>query len=143
MGLAGPRHVAAEAIAMSAVVVQAEATAMSAVVALEVAIAMGAVADLEAVTALSAGVALAVEEIVLNVAAALVAGIVSSAMALRGIAVTGLIPTAGPADGLIALLVITALIVVVARIAPTAVAVQLPVMAAPKATSSANRKPKA
>ena len=84
MGLAGPRHVAVEAIATSAVVVQAEATAMSAAVALEVATAMGAVADLEAVTALSAGVALAVEEIVLNVAAALVAGIVSSAMALRG-----------------------------------------------------------
>ena len=131
MGLAGPRHVAVEAIATSAVVVQAEATAMSAAVALEVATAMGAVADLE------------VEEIVLNVAAALVAGIVSSAMALRGIAATGLIPRVDPADGLTALLVITALIVVVARIAPTAVAVQLPVMAAPKATSSANRKPKA
>lgn len=143
MGLAGPRHVAAEAIATSAVVVQAEATAMSAVVALEVATAMGAVADLEAVTALSAVVAPAVEAIVLNVAAALVAGTVSSAMVLRGIAATGLIPRVDPADGLTALLVITALIVVVARIAPTAVVVQLPVMAAPKATSIANRKPKA
>ena len=128
---------------MSAVVVRAEATAMSAVVALEVATAMGAVADLEAVTALSAGVALAVEEIVLNVAAALVAGIVSSAMALRGIAATGLIPRVDPVAGLTVLGVTIALIVVLVRIARTAVVVQLPVTAALKATSIGNRKLKA
>ena len=142
MGLAGPRLAAGEAIATSAVVLQAEATAMSAVAGLEAATATDVVADLEAVTALNAVVALEVE-IVLKVAADLVAVTVSSAMGLRGIAATGLIPRGDPVAGLTALGVTIALIVVLVRIARTAVVVQLPVMAALQATPIVNRKLKA
>ena len=118
MGLAGPRLAAGEAIATSAVAD------------LEAATASNAVADLEAVTALNAVVALE-------------AVTVSSAMGLRGIAATGLIPRVAPVAGLTALGVTIALIVVLVRIARTAVVVQLPVMAALQATPIVNRKLKA
>ena len=118
MGLAGPRLAAGEAIATSAVAD------------LEAATASNAVADLEAVTAL-------------NAVADLVAVTVSSATGLRGIAATGLIPRVAPVAGLTALGVTIALIVVLVRIARTAVVVQLPVMAALQATPIVNRKLKA
>ena len=118
MGLAGPRLAAGEAIATSAVAALEAATASNAVAALEAATVLNAVADLEAVT-------------------------VSSAMGLRGIAATGLIPRVAPVAGLTALGVTIALIVVLVRIARTAVVVQLPVMAALQATPIVNRKLKA
>ena len=118
MGLAGPRLAAGEAIATSAVAALEAATVLNAVAALEAATALNAVVALEAVT-------------------------VSSAMGLRGIAATGLIPRVAPVAGLTALGVTIALIVVLVRIARTAVVVQLPVMAALQATPIVNRKLKA
>ena len=79
----------------------------------------------------------------MKVAADLVAVTVSSAMGLRGIAATGLIPRGDPVAGLTALGVTIALIVVLVRIEQTAVVVQLPVTAALKASSIVNRKLKA
>ena len=130
MGLAGPRLAAGEAIATSAVAD------------LEAATASNAVADLEAATALNAVVAL-VAVTALNAVVALEAVTVSSATGLRGIAATGLIPRVAPVAGLTALGVTIALIVVLVRIARTAVVVQLPVMAALQATPIVNRKLKA
>ena len=130
MGLAGPRLAAGEAIATSAVAALEAATASNAVAALEAATVLNAVADLEAATALNAVVALE-------------AVTVSSAMGLRGIAATGLIPRVDPVAGLTVLGVTIALIVVLVRIARTAVVVQLPVMAALQATPIVNRKLKA
>ena len=118
MGLAGPRLAAGEATASNAVAVLEAATVLNAVADLEAATALNAVVALEAVT-------------------------VSSAMGLRGIAATGLIPRVAPVAGLTALGVTIALIVVLVRIARTAVVVQLPVMAALQATPIVNRKLKA
>ena len=118
MGLAGPRLAAGEAIATSAVADLEAVTVLNAVAALEAATALNAVVALEAVT-------------------------VSSAMGLRGIAATGLIPRVDPVAGLTVLGVTIALIVVLVRIARTAVVVQLPVMAALQATPIVNRKLKA
>ena len=118
MGLAGPRLAAGEAIATSAVADLEAVTALNAVADLEAATDLNAVVALEAVT-------------------------VSSAMGLRGIAATGLIPRVAPVAGLTALGVTIALIVVLVRIARTAVVVQLPVMAALQATPIVNRKLKA
>ena len=130
MGLAGPRLAAGEAIATSAVAALEAATVLNAVADLEAVTVLNAVADLEAATALNAVVALE-------------AVTVSSAMGLRGIAATGLIPRVDPVAGLTALGVTIALIVVLVRIARTAVVVQLPVMAALQATPIVNRKLKA
>ena len=130
MGLAGPRLAAGEAIATSAVADLEAATASNAVADLEAVTALNAVADLEAATALNAVVALE-------------AVTVSSATGLRGIAATGLIPRVAPVAGLTALGATIALIVVLVRIARTAVVVQLPVMAALQATPIVNRKLKA
>ena len=118
MGLAGPRLAAGEAIATSAVADLEAATVLNAVADLEAVTVLNAVADLEAVT-------------------------VSSAMGLRGIAATGLIPRVAPVAGLTALGVTIALIVVLVLIARTAVVVQLPVMVALQATPIVNRKLKA
>ena len=142
MGLAGPRLAAGEAIATSAVADLEAATASNAVAALEAATVLNAVADLEAVTALNA-VADLEAATALNAVVALEAVTVSSAMGLRGIAATGLIPRVAPVAGLTALGVTIALIVVLVRIARTAVVVQLPVMAALQATPIVNRKLKA
>ena len=130
MGLAGPRLAAGEAIATNAVAALEAATVLNAVADLEAVTVLNAVADLEAATALNAVVALE-------------AVTVSSAMGLRGIAATGLIPRVAPVAGLTALGVTIALIVVLVRIARTAVVVQLPVMAALQATPIVNRKLKA
>ena len=118
MGLAGPRLAAGEAIASNAVADLEAVTVLNAVADLEAATALNAVVALEAVT-------------------------VSSAMGLRGIAATGLIPRVAPVAGLTVLGVTIALIVVLVRIARTAVVVQLPVMAALQATPIVNRKLKA
>ena len=142
MGLAGPRLAAGEAIATSAVAALEAATASNAVAALEAATVLNAVADLEAVTVLNA-VADLEAATALNAVVALEAVTVSSAMGLRGIAATGLIPRVAPVAGLTALGVTIALIVVLVRIARTAVVVQLPVMAALQATPIVNRKLKA
>ena len=142
MGLAGPRLAAGEAIATSAVAALEAATASNAVAALEAATVLNAVADLEAVTVLNA-VADLEAATALNAVVALEAVSVSSAMGLRGIAATGLIPRVDPVAGSTVLGVTIALIVVLVRIARTAVVVQLPVMAALQATPIVNRKLKA
>ena len=142
MGLAGPRLAAGEAIATSAVADLEAVTASNAVADLEVATALNAVVALEAVTASNA-VADLEAATALNAVVALEAVTVSSATGLRGIAATGLIPRVAPVAGLTALGVTIALIVVLVRIARTAVVVQLPVMAALQATPIVNRKLKA